>query len=264
MEVSTNYFDHPFVGSTTLKCLAKHYESPRAGFRELRSFNGATSHMVFGSALHDFLLMGEDYFFKKWFIYDENSRPEPTMTFGAKRNKEWRDNIMKKVNPERLITLEQFEKIKVYIVEIMSHPAFGLFTVQGSEFEKEFYCPKTKRKVKGDIVNLEKSFIVDVKKCISSDSRGFGNTLRVLEYGLQGGHYTDTLEGIYGKPFRFFFFTASDEGVNCFEISKEKLILGKDRSLEMLEVYNKYKDTPTMEIPGYEFRSGNKYGINIL
>ncbi len=258
----TDYFNHPYLNASTLKTVWKHKDNPRQAIKSVREGFTPTKDTIFGSALHDFILMGFDYFKNNWFVYDEGKRPFPDKDFRTKENKLWKDNILTKVNPNRLITLEEFEKIKEWYVGIVDHPSYPL--LKGCEFEKELYDEGRKRKSKLDVLNREKAYVLDLKKTKAPDTQGFHYECLNFGYYLQAAFYTDICKQLFNKEFKFLFAAIGEDGCNFMLVSEEKMEIGREQMKESLEIWEKFHNLPIQDIPGFEYNSPENKGIQIL
>lgn len=215
----------------------------------------ATPDMIFGDAVHKWVLEN-DKFDEKFAVYDENKRPEPDKTFGAKENKAWKAAFYEEHKEKRIISTDEFIKVKEIERQIN---VTGDFFMHSREAEKEIEVAALygDLKLKGFIdMRIPDQITYDLKKVPTArfvDARWKLDR----EYSLQSAFYY----WVGGSNTKFVFLCFDKNG-NTFEaeVSNQKLEAGVDYLKSLLDKLDKAIDRKQWDM-GVDFIEGGRYYI---
>ena len=95
-------------------------------------------------------------------------------------------------------------------------------------------------KVRGDYVNIEQGYIVDVKTTgMPADLDSFKLTIQQYSYELSAALYLEVIEQFYGKKFEFYFLVIGKKDLRCevYKLSDASRELGRNKVYTALSRY---------------------------
>jgi hypothetical protein len=216
--------DRKYLSSSVLKTILKSLDTYREKYIEKKPEEPRNrSALEEGSLAHSLVL--EPELVDKEYIFWNGWR---------KAGKEW-DDFKAGLAPDQLnktiISAPQKHRVEK-LVKTMNAlaPAKQLFTGGESEATLCGTLHDVPIKVRFDYINVDKSYIVDLKTTgYSGELDSFKQTIKDLNYDLSAGLYTAMVEQFYGKKFDFYFVVLSkrDEDCQIYKISDETMGRGK-------------------------------------
>lgn len=159
-----------------------------------------TKDMQLGTALHSYLLE-PSAFYEKTAVYDERERPEPTMTFGSKKNKEWKEQFERDNSSKTILSLSDYDTVKRMASSILLDSGIDL------EGEKEVCLvdPELCTKSRPDIfTSSPNDWIIDIKTTNDASPEAFSRTIIEYGYHIQAAHYISMLKQLDGIHREFY------------------------------------------------------------
>lgn len=196
-----------------------------------------TEAMIFGQALHMFVLQPE--------IYNANFAAYPKVKKNTKAGKEAFAQHLADCGERIMITTE--EQI---IIEAMADKIKADSMCQqllSGEHEKEFFwtdgLTREACKCRADaIVEIDGiTYVVDIKTTVNAETEAFEKSGRSLGYHVQAAMYCDGVKTVTGKECEFVVIAIEKEPPYCLNIihySKPEMLLGFDKFRECLGKYH--------------------------
>lgn len=225
--------------------------------------------MDFGHAYHTWILEN-DKFDSEFVIYDAAARPEPEMTFGAKENKEWKNEIYKNavIAGKTVIEASDMEKIKLMAAQLKKNNLNADTLIRNSVHEQSIYQSveidgqKHDVKCRVDGMNSERGVIFDLKTTKDAHPSNFGRECGKFAYHLQAAFYKRLVELEYDKNFEFFIIAQETEAPfnsGLYRVSPAMIQKGNKEVEKFMKLAAHIKETG--EINSYEIFTSDPYGI---
>lgn len=250
-----NYFEHPAISNTKLGWFKKapaYYKF----CQEKKEADVDSQAFIVGGASHC-VLFEPDKFKSVFHVLDESKRPEPDMTFGAKKNKIWLEEQYEAYAHKKIITLDKYDEV-MYMMEALKKHTLVQELLAGCEFEKEHYWEqeiqddkgithfiKCKKKVDGEKSTLR----LDYKTADNADPFVWPNKAWSYGYYRQAGFYD------LSAPKEFWFIVQEKSApylISVHKCSQQLLNYGKDEALKLLREIRAHQEHDLW--PGYEMR----------
>jgi hypothetical protein len=163
----------------------------------------------------------------------------PGFTLRSKENKQkwaqWIDAGVMPIKHDKYGMIESMaQNVNLY------PPAADLLSGGESEISFFWECSVTGQilKCRADRFNEERGICIDLKTAQDANYSDFKSSCYKWGYFLQAAFYADGLAQIYGKPFTFYFIAVEKTPpylVNTFEVSEEKMAMGREQYLAALK-----------------------------
>jgi hypothetical protein len=221
-----------------------------------------TADMIFGTALHSYVLEGEEAFKRDIFVLDETKRPVPDKNYQTHANRDWKAGViaMAALEGKELITMEEFEKIKIMNDKLRKNPrSKELIEFTRNQFESVARWKWNKSDCKSLLDIRNEIFLCDLKKSRDADPINFHRQFFSLEYDLQSGMYSDADCGgnfSYHKAKDFFYIAVEDEppyGISVHKVSTEVIQKGVEEYRDLVDKLQICIDNDLFE--SYEFKN---------
>lgn len=172
--------------------------------KSLNRLDDSTPSMVFGSALHSYVLEND--------TFGEEYAVLPKVNLRTKKGKEEIEKVKEKYqNGEEFISEESMKDIRGMRACLMSDPLFlHFFNAPGTLFESSIFVHDEEInatfKCRPDILNIDpdKGFIVDLKTIDSLSN--IQKNIENYGYDIQVAHYKMCIYLMYGVHLPFYFF----------------------------------------------------------
>ena len=226
-----------------------------------------TEAKAFGGAYHIWVLEHE-LFAPRYFVYDPEQRPSPEQTFGAKVNKEWREEQFKEAGDKGILEAKDMEAIKAMAKQLELNNPNATALIANSEHEVSIYNRvevggySYDGKARYDCINPEAGYIIDLKTTKEAHPMGFGREAGQYSYHIQMAWYKKIAELEYNRPFTVFIVAqekTAPYNSGLYQVTEKTLNFGEYEVNHLLELAAHVKATG--ELNSYEVFSGNKYGV---
>jgi len=220
-----------------------------------------TPALVFGSALHCYVLRNED-FNKEFTVYNPNNKPVKDKDFKVTANKEWKNEFFQMAANKKLtvITEEQMETIKLMNDKLYFHePSKNLLEYTRAEFEKEYKFTRKKINFISYLDIDADIFLADLKTTTDADPGYFSREIYYNGYDLQPAVYNDAvLKGRCNfQKLKEFYFIAIEKtppfGVSVYVFKGRELEFAFEEYLGLLDKFNNCLDNPELFERTYDF-----------
>ena len=202
-----------------------------------------TEAMLFGSALHKYILETED-FTKEYAV-------APPVDRRTKEGKEEYKKFIESSEGLTVITLEQFNQI-VDMSAVLINDSSVYDLILGSEHEKVFTTVDEETgipvKVKADMIYRDKNTgivtIIDYKTTQSCEERAFLSSAKTYGYQFQAGMYAEIIEANLLEKCNFMFIAQEKTEPYAYRIfycTKEWVDAGRRKYHELLNLYHDCK-----------------------
>lgn len=242
-------------------CISKHGLDliNQSGAHYKKAVIPQTAAMLFGSALHCYVLEHEE--FSTRFVIDGNPRSK------TKELKEWRADIQ--ASGKKIITQTAMNHLDNMYHEIFSHDFASIYLdpESGRAEQAAFWIDKSKQiwdrdgvgptyrlcKCKPDFINdAHDGLVVDLKTAQCAGASKFAKACHSFRYHVQDAFYTDGLRQVGQRVLKFVFIAIEKEppyAIGIYELSENARHLGRQIYKDDLL---KYHDFMTRnEWPGY-------------
>jgi hypothetical protein len=208
---------------------------------------------IFGDASHTILFEPEKVN-KKFFVLDENRRPEPESDYRNKKNLQWKSEMIEMNAGKKLITLSDYDMIMFMHEQLFKHK-LARELILGSLYEQEVYFKDQTFgmacKAKIDI-RKPGQYKADYKTTQSAEPYTFQKNAWKYDYYRQGAFYTDS----EGPDEDFYFIAQEKTAPYAVSIHKCKLDLinyGRDEYIKLMTHLKACMDNDYW--PGYEIKN---------
>lgn len=231
IETNADYHSHPAISSSGLK---KIYQ--KSVYHHLVYKHETKPSMIFGSAVHSYILEGEASFNKEFFVWDK-----PDLRYNE--NKKKHAKAMERAGSRQLLSEDEFAKIQeiqnnFFVNELADEYTKG--TVELSHYGNYKGVPI---KVRPDCYNKEQNWISDIKTCQDNSPRAFRRDIYNWAYHLQAAAYCTVL-GVPIENFRFLAVeTKHPYTVEVYGLSDDLIEAGKKAFEKALEDWRFYLET---------------------
>ena len=255
------YLTNPAINASLMKKLRR---SPLTAFGV---DDIDTEAKAFGGAYHTWVLERE-LFDPRYFVYDPDKRPSLEQTFGAKVNKEWREEQYKKAGNKGILEETDMVDIRGMAKQLETNNPNAVNLIANCQHELSIYQRvevgeySYEGKARYDGINPEAGYIVDLKTTKEAHPSGFGREAGQYSYHIQTAWYKKIAELEYGRPFTVFIVAqerTAPYNSGLYKVSEAMLNKGEYEVNALLELAAHVKATG--ELNSYEVFSGNKYGV---
>ena len=228
--------DTEYISSSNYKTLltdvGKFHKEKILGIREEQE---EKSYFVEGSYVHSLILEPE--------LLDEEYAIFPGK---RKAGKEYED-FKEKHSDKQILSIVQKERCERFLEAYKGLEA-RLNLIQRGESEHTVCGTLNgiKTKVRCDYININESYIVDVKtSSMPVDQESFKETVEKYKYDLSATLYLNMVEQYYGKSFDFYFACIDKKNLTCelFKLSKESRAKGQSYINKAVLIYKKCLST---------------------
>tara|TARA_Y100000114_G_scaffold53473_1_gene48803 strand:+ start:1233 stop:2009 length:777 start_codon:yes stop_codon:yes gene_type:complete len=193
----------------------------------------------FGNLLHTLILEPEKYQ-EKFFVLNDEDRPEPTKSMASKLNKAWKNKMLTKIENDNkiLIDLNQYNLALTLRDKVKSFKIINDFIHNSKkEIAKTWLDFNTLVECKGKVdMLIDDNMIIDIKTT-SKPITQFKKSAFTYDYHRQAAFYSD---GFNVKEFIFLVVETNEPyQVGLFRCSEEFLDRGRQECFSLL---NTYKD----------------------
>lgn len=208
-----------------------------------------TSALIFGKALHSFILEPENF--------DNEFAIIPNIDRRTKEGKAIYAEFFELCKDKDLLSQEDFEIIKRMGESVLNNK-YAAELLTGQREQSFFWFDELtgeKCKVRPDILTHYNDFnvITDLKSCASADTETFTRDCIKFGYDFQAAMYKEGIDICTGKPHSFIFIAVEKSepyAVNVLQADELFIRRGQEVFRELLGIYHNCKET------------GNWYGYN--
>ena len=165
--------------------------------------NKETQSQSIGTAFHCLALEGADVFNETYSILDLSKRPETDKTMASKANKEWKESL--EASGKELLTVEDMLKITDMFTSCKMNKAISTILWDNQdevvrELSHYLTVDGVDIKLRPDMLNFTKKYIVSVKTADNVSPDGFGKAIvnENYNYHTKESFYLDMLNEFYG------------------------------------------------------------------
>lgn len=246
----------PYISNSQLSAFKR---SPAHWLHYITEKRAQTPAMLLGSVCHCLALRPNDVV-KEYFVIDPMKRPQPSMNFNSKENKQWWADQEALAGDRTPIDKETIDNAHNCVLSLQNDPVASKYLQGEKEAEIEWDSVGLHFKGIRDISSDE--YIVDLKFTNNADPFAFQRYMRNEGIYRQGGMYLDGEMGgnFTGDPHKRVFFIAVETdppyGVSVHELDYEVIIDGVN---EYRRLGEQLKDCiQAGHFPSYSFRSINE------
>lgn len=253
-----------YISNSQLSAFKK---SPAHWIHYITEKKERTDAMLLGSLSHC-LALEKDKLKDKFIIFDDNKRPEPSMNYGSKKNKEWKAALANeaKENKMELVSKEIHDQA-INMVDALQSDSEAKKWLDG-EYEAKLEWKFLGFNFLGIRDITHDDYIVDLKFVQSADPFVFQRYLFKEGVYRQGGMYLDgEMKGEFtGEPHKRVLFIAVENkppyGVSVHELDFEVINAGVNEYRRLAEQLRECIDAG--HFPSYNFRSiEGRFDVNL-
>lgn len=238
------YNDIDYVTNSHLSALKKGPRHLKKLYSDiLNGTRETTKELDFGNAFHKRMLE-PDKFDEHYFILDTSKRPNTRADFRNKENREWKKEQQEKAGDMKVITIDDYNRIVTMEKNFNISSARQLLENSRVEYVhmKEITLPSGRTVIVKCKVDAEtKSVVSDIKTTSKPVAYPyFAQTVNDYDYDRQLAFYLD----ITGAEEAFIIGceTLEPHSIAIYKLSEETLERGRDKYIELLEMYCDLKD----------------------
>lgn len=186
LDIEEYHQNDGYLSSSRLKPM---FESLRAFFTS-RPDTEKKSYFDVGNSFEIALLEPEN-FQAKVAVFDDNKRPEPNKTYGAKVNKEWKEHFYLVNADKYVISLSDFHLIETMVQDCKKNKRISDI-LKGAQMQDSFYWEhetgirlKSRPDLWKPVGTNKEIIIVDVKSAADGSAEGFAKQSQKLHYPWQ-------------------------------------------------------------------------------
>lgn len=242
-----NYFEHPAISNSKLGWFKR---SP-AHFKYFQDNPQPEKEAwVIGDASHT-ILFEPDNFKKRFYVLDEQKRPDLDTGFGSKVNQKWKQEIYEAYSNKSIITVKDYDMI-MRMMDAMKKNDFVQELIKDCLFEQEHFWVdpvsglECKKKVDGECSTHR----LDYKTTDNADPYKWQRKTWSYDYFRQAGFYD------MDNPKDFYFIVQEKSApfeVSVHKCTREVLFYGKDEAISILMKIKACIEHDNW--PGYEIKT---------
>ena len=235
------YFAHSAISQSDLKLIKKSF----AHFKN-KEHREPTASMIFGSALHSFILDGEGSFYSKYVVMPEIDRR-------TSAGKAAYNDLL--TSGKTIISHDDWYEIMQLKSNCLNHPrAKSILSKESITMEGALFGKLEGVDIKGKLDIVSDNWVVDIKTCQDASKEEFTRSISNFGYHLQAAFYIELAKqnGVNPKGFIFICIErkAASHGVAVYELSKKAIDLGYSEIKFLINKYKEYVNNPDKYI-GY-------------
>lgn len=228
-----------------------------------------TDALRFGSIYHKYVLENHD-FNNEYQVFDENKRPNQTMTMAAKENKEWKNKLCNEAKTKGIefIKPDELNQVEAMRNQLFENTPYAKTLIDGCITEVSLYTTllidgrEIPVKCRFDGIDVEKGIIADLKTALDASPYGFSRDAGKYNYHIQAAWYMFLARMVFKKDFKMLFIAQEKTqpyNSAIYNVSNEMRIKGENELLTLIEVAAKLQQIE--KAGSYEVFSNNKQGI---
>ena len=217
----------------------------------------------------ELLLTEPENFYKSVLIFDTEARPDPTKSFAAKVNKEWKAEILQ--SEKIVIDTQQFEALQLMVQSCKNDENINS-TLKGAKLQLSLFWhdPETGLLLKSrpDVVRYlnEKTVIVnDIKTAQDGSPEGFSKAFANLNYGIQAATQVDAVESALNVKVDHYTYTVVEKLppylAQVYVLNSEEINFYRQIYKSILKRIKRAQDDEQYKAAGYGENASGRAGI---
>lgn len=265
LNINDYHFAKPYsdyLGSTNIKNAQKSLKNFKWHLDHIK--NERKIHFDFGNAF-EIALLDKHNFKNSVAIFDELKRPEPEMSFGSKKNKEYKADFYAKNINKYILSKSDLEVLELMLSSCRQNENIAE-AIKDYDYQISMFWEQDNLKLKSrpDIIKKDKGYIIDVKTCDDASPKGAAKAISNFGYTIQALLQIDgAIKSGYMDEVKYYFWLfvekkpPYDAQLYLFD-DEDREIKKMSYNLVLQRLSEAYR---TNEFPGYSEFALNDKGI---